>query len=220
MKRFGVFVVAALVFGFAGAARLGATPFNYVQNGTFSSNNLNGGWGLFSNGQVANWTTTDSAGLIELDTAAAIGPGTNPFSTNSLEVNANYPETVQQTLTGLTIGQTYFLSWEYGDRPSSGPQEMQVWLNGVLVTTNIDSGGNSQLVWIGNGFDVTATNSSEVLSFVGVPAGGQPGFGNEITAISLIATPEPSTWILMLTGAGLLGFVMWRKRGLALRSAI
>jgi hypothetical protein len=215
MKRIGILAVAALVFGIVGAVPSHAGPINLITNGTFNTPSpLNGGWSLYSNGQINGWTTTDPSG-IEIDTAGPIGPGTNPFSTNSLEVNANNPETVQQTLTGLTVGQEYTLNYEYGDRPGSGPESMEVAVGGTVLGTDTDLGGNSVLVWTGNSYKFVATSSTENLDFIGLSDTGQPSYGNEVDAVTLYATPEPSTWLLMISGLALLGFAVSRKRSVS-----
>ena len=216
MKRFALPVVAVAVLGLAAAAPSFAGT-NLVINGDFSTPALTpGGWGLFTSAQVTGWSTTDAGGLMEIDTAGPIGPGKDPFATQSLEVNANNPETVEQTITGLTVGQTYWLGWAYGDRPGSGDESMQVLLNGVLITTDSDTANNSSLFWTKNGFEVVATSTSETLSFVGLADSGQPSYGNEVTDVSLIATPEPSTWLLMISGLGFVAFAAWRQRGVAM----
>ncbi|MGA2046059.1 MAG: PEP-CTERM sorting domain-containing protein [Terracidiphilus sp.] len=215
MKRFALLSVAALVFGLVGATPSNANSLivnGYFNSFTGASAPGAGGWGLYSNGQVTGWTTTNSAGLIEIDSAPPIGPGTNPFGTYSLEVNANVPETVSQTISGLTIGQTYLLSWAYGDRPGSGAESMNVLLNGAIVATDTDPGGNSALQWYENYYSFTATGTTETLSFAGLPDTGQPSYGNEIDGVSLVATPEPSTWLLLLSGLGFLGFAVLRQR--------
>jgi hypothetical protein len=212
MKRFGVFAVAALVFGTLGATQANADPINYVTNGNFATSPAlsAGGWGLFSNGSVAGWSGSD--GNIEIDTAGAIGPGTDPFTMDSLEVNADDPETVTQTIGGLTAGQQYTLFWEYGGRPGAGGTEsMNVELNGSTVATD-SSGVVSVLTWTGNSYVFVATGSSVTLDFAGLPESGSPSYGNEVTQVGLFATPEPSTWLLMLSGLGLLGFAVTRKR--------
>ena len=216
MKRFALPVVAVAVFALVGAAPSFAGT-NLVVNGDFGTPALSpGSWGLFTSAQVTGWSTTDPGGVMEIDTPGPIGPGKNPYAAQSLEVNANNPETVQQTITGLTVGQTYWLAWAYGDRPGSGDESMQVWLNGALITTDSDTLSNSSLVWTNNGFEVIATSTSETLSFVGLPDSGSPSYGNEVTNVSLIATPEPSTWLLMISGLGFLGFAAWRQRGVAM----
>ena len=137
-----------------------------------------------------------------------------------------------QTVTGLTVGQAYILSWAYGDRPDSGDEEMLVHFGssvaetspganpgGTPVAVDYDTlnGSNSAVLWTFNSVTVTATSSSEVLSFVGLDYpgytnNGGASYGNEIDDVSLIATPEPSTWLLLLSGRGLLGLVLARRR--------
>jgi PEP-CTERM motif len=217
MKRFALPVVAVAVFGLVGAVPSFAdTKVNQIVNGDFNTTPAlaAGSWGDFANGTVAGWT--GSAGIIEVDTPGPIGPGTNPFSSQSLEVNANGPETVSQTITGLTVGQTYVLSFAYGDRPGSGNESMNVLLDGALITTEADNLNNSSLAWNVDGYAIVATSTSETLSFVGLSDSGQASWGNEVTDVALVATPEPSTWLLMLSGIGLLGFAAWRQRGVAM----
>ena len=58
MKRFALLSVAALAFGLVGATPSVAGPINLVTNGTFNTPSpLNGGWGLYSNGQIDGWST-------------------------------------------------------------------------------------------------------------------------------------------------------------------
>ena len=233
MKRFGLFVVAVLVFGLGGAARSNATDL--IVNGSFALPDVGGNWSMFSNGLVPGWYTTDPASDIEIDNPAVFGGGSSAYEEDkqSLEVNAYNPKDVYQTITGLTAGKTYVLSWAYGDRPGSGSQEMQVYfgpsgtlLPADLVTTDVDTyaGTNSTLVWIPNSFVVTATSTTEVLSFNGVafPGEGSPSYGNEIDAVSLMAAPEPSTLLLLASGLGLLGLgYAWRwQRALPVSSRL
>ena len=218
MKRYALPVVALAVLGMVGAVPSFAdTKINQIVNGDFNTTPaLAGGFNFFANGTVAGWT--GSAGIIEIDTPGPIGPGTNPFSSQSLEVNANGPETVSQTITGLTVGQTYVLKFAYGDRPGSGDESMNVMLNGSLITTEVDNffANTPSLVWHDDGFAIIASSTSETLSFVGLDDSGQPSFGNEVTDVALVASPEPSTWLLMLSGISLLGFAAWRRRGTAM----
>jgi hypothetical protein len=213
MKRSVLAVLAVFVLLGMGAGELKAT--NLIVNGSFETPNVGTGHAFVANGGVPGWDDTCCSGdSIEIDYSPVIG-GPAYDGNQSMEVDANTFDTVSQTVAGLTIGQQYTLFWAYGDRPQSGPQALNVYFGGNLVATDYDlEATNTSLVWFPQSFVVTATNTSEVLSFAAVNVGGLPSYGNEIDGVSLTPVPEPGTLLLLAPCLiGLLGYG-WRKRAL------
>ena len=188
-----------------GAAQAG----NLISDGDFSSPNTGGGWGLFNSPSVGGWMNNNGDAL-EVGASGIYGLGCNSPGCQNLEVNANTFDTDSQTVSGLTIGKAYDLSWDYGGRTSGGPQAMTVSFGGQYLTTDTGSIG----VWTNNLFHVVATSGSETLVFQALDLGGLPSYGNEVTNVSLTGSvPEPASWALMIGGMGLAGAALRRRRG-------
>jgi hypothetical protein len=203
--------VAAAAILAASSAFAGA---NLIEDGDFSSPNMNGSWSDVANG-YDGWSSNDPAGVIEIGASSVYGlPSANPGGQN-LEVNANTFDAVSYTVSGLTPGATYDLSWDYGGRTGGGVQALDVSFGGALLTQDTGSLG----VWTSNAFQVVALSSSETLTFASEVTGGLPSYGNEIANVSLTAAPEASTWAMMGLGFAGLGFAGLRGRRAALSIA-
>ena len=190
----------------AGTAQAGA---NLIVNGDFGSPPVAPGWALFNS--ITGWTNSNTpADTIEVGASPIYGLPciSTGGGCQNLEVNANNFDAVSQTITGLTAGQTYDLSWEYGGRPGGGPQTLDVSFGGSPVTVDTGSLG----AWSLNQFQVTALSSVEVLQFSSEVTSGLPSYGNEVTNVSLLAVPEPATWSVMLLGIFGMGALLRRTR--------
>lgn len=200
--------VAVLAAGAAFMALSPANAANLISDGDFATPSVGSGWGFFSNGSVGQWLNTNGD-VLEVGNSATYGlPCFSAGVCQNLEVNANTFDTVSQTVTGLTVGQSYDLSWAYGGRTGGGPQALNVSFGNTLLTQNSGSIG----VWTLTTFRVLATSSSETLTFAALNLGGLPSYGNEITSVSLSAVPEPMSWAMMLLGFGGLGAVVRNRR--------
>jgi hypothetical protein len=142
---------------------------------------------------------------------------------------ANGP--MEQTITGLTSGVTYKLSFYWAGTELSNRTGFEtIGLTGSFggdpfATTpypNANGAGTpgSFSGWMLENFTFTADSTSEVLSFlaVGTPGGNLPPFAL-LDGVSLTAVPEASTWAMMLMGFGGLGYAAFRRRRTALSLA-
>ena len=194
--------IASLIAAMGVAASAHASPL--ITDGDFSNPNQGGSWSIYSPG-INGWTSTISDG-IEIGSSLIYGLPCANSGCQNLEVNANTFGTDSYTVTGLTVGQTYDLSYLYGGRTSGGPDSLNVSFGGTSLA--LDSG--SVGVWTPNNFMITATAISENLVFQSNNLGGLPSFGNEITNVSLTATPLPATWTMLIAGFAGLGFFAYR----------
>jgi hypothetical protein len=252
-----------------------ANTINLVQNGNFSVNDgayqldyNHGGAGpvesvahwsnpgaqnkgynfLFLAGSqnIASYGTTSTssrgvAGSLSLYTVTG-----SPSGGNFIGLDADY-ETgpVQQTITGLKVGQTYDLTFDWAAAQQTGffapplPQiitEQLIASLGGAYSNGHFTGGQTQSTpvyilpgeikngptiqnfsgWMPDSMVFTATSNSEVLSFLASGSPQVPPF-TLLANVSLTATPEPGTLPLLLTGL-LVGAGLFKYRGSLRRS--
>ncbi|TFW13457.1 PEPxxWA-CTERM sorting domain-containing protein [Duganella callida] len=182
--------------------------------GWTSSNGNDGGYNFVLNSAIAN--TWDSAIWLKGNGNgySASANGGNFFASDS----QYWPGVLSQTVSGLTVGSTYTLTFQYALAQQTGfdgantANFWEVGFGGATKDTtalSIASGGFSG--WQTSSMTFTANSGSEVLSFLAKGSPGAPPFllldGVSLTA----AVPEPATWGMLLGGLGLVGYAARRR---------
>ena len=231
----GSFETLTTTPGGSTAGTAGQLDFNTYATGW--SNTVNGNVGynfVFSPTTLAttSGTIADNGGANGVDGNLQLwGPGNgsangltkSPDGGNFVAADGAYEvEPLTQTITGLTVGQNYAVNfWWAGAQQSgfSGPTTdlWTVGLNPVGQSSDTQSTGTVSLPshgftgWQQQTFNYTATSNTEVLSFLatGTP-NGEPPFAL-LDGVSMIATPEPSSFITMGVGALVLGMFIRRR---------
>jgi hypothetical protein len=187
--------------------------FTAAGTGTGATNYYSSPLELWTNTNGGKATITSSP-----DGGNFVG-GDGAFPTNG-KSNENIAS-LQQTITGLTVGQTYALSFDWAAAQQHGyfgatTEEWSVSLGGQTQDTPVyDLASQSFSGWMGDTMYFTATSSSELLSFLaqGTPSETEPPFVLlDGVALNNI-TPEPGTLTLLLTG-GIAGFGALNRRRL------
>jgi hypothetical protein len=228
MHKLRLFALTAVVL-FALCAVSPAT--NFIVNGSFENSSFNcGGTGYclgLVGSAVPGWFIPSSDGTYPwgLTNTNPFNAGPTPYGNQWFvlgEVASGVDYTIQQTMTGLTPGDTYHLSFaiasESGCCSVADVSFLSGSSTGPMDFTALPSGQWWQTqTWSTQNEDFLATSSSVTIQFKDLaaefPGGIDLGLDNVIVT-SAATTPEPGS--LLLFGSGLLAGlgVLRRKRNL------
>jgi X-X-X-Leu-X-X-Gly heptad repeat protein len=190
-----------------------------------------------ANGQFGNFTLWDNTNYEEGPTGTCGATTCNPVgnSWNGLAPTAgNFAAldgdftvgALSQTITGLTAGHTYTLSFNYAFGQQTGFDGDTVqYLTETLVgqsftSSTFDVPSHGFTGWQSFSTTITATTTSEVLTFLATGNLPVPPFAM-ISNVSLTgdAAPEPASWAMMIVGMGGIGAMARRRRASGAASA-
>jgi hypothetical protein len=241
MNRTIFFALPVALCGLALGAG-GVSAANLVQNGGFESSTYTQSTHLtFLDNNVTDWT---NAGMFSLYCTAAAGTtcdeesilgafalagpanGNDNSLTSSpqggayiaIDSDPSFNGGVYQAIAGLTVGDTYTLSFYMAGSQEvnfSGPTTTSVTVylgNEIFTTPTIDTPSQGFSPWQLYSTTFTYTGGGNFLSFVatGGPSGLPPYA--LLDGVSLTAAPEPSTWLMILAGFAGLGLAARARR--------
>jgi hypothetical protein len=184
--------------------------------------------------QLTGWTYNGSIGcLVVPSTTNSCGPGNNslwtwktpPDGSNFVALDAdgaNIPGSISQTVTGLTPGTTYTLSFIQAAAqfmPLNGPTT-ETWIvtfgGQTQDSTTMTNASEGFTGWFTQSMTFTASSATQVLTFLasGTPNGAPPT--DLLADVALTGgttntpTPEPATYAGVMIG--LAGLLVFRRR--------
>jgi PEP-CTERM motif len=258
VRNIRIALLAALVC----AAAAPAFAAEFVANGGFEDVSGNTSPNFFlsdGEGNLTGWTTSSNADSNNVLFASPTGVATrhdgaqfglwssagvipSPDGGNFVVFDGDPTpgarQTMSQTVSGLTAGETYTLTFDWaatqyqfvngssfgctGCWTGATTNEMEVSLGGVTQDTKtVDVASQGFAGWMAESMSFTATSTSELLVFLskGGPTSLPPVAlldGVSLTGDVPGAVPEPATWAMMGIGFAGLGLVAYRRRPKAL----
>jgi PEP-CTERM motif len=187
-------------------------PWGTVGGNTIGPGTVTWGPGAYgySPTNIDGWTFSSfapgSSGAGIADDGSAFGFTATPSGAGQVAF-LQLTATLSQDVTGLTVGDTYFLLFNLEGRPGSGANDLSVSIGGdTLLGPTVAANGS----WTSYEEAFTATSSSEILLFSTTDATG----ADLTTGIDdvQILTPEPGSLLLMATGILGFGFMILRRK--------
>lgn len=218
MKSFRLATLSVLLLA-AFTARAESLVVNGSLEGSIANMDVPTGWtvlagtpdtvDLTSNVGVSGWLSFGVAPTASPDGGTWVGLG----------IDGSYIESFGQTLSGLSIGQTYTVSWQaanFGINNSAnsylGSNAIGVMLDGASIGQGSSLSLSSS--WSTQSLTFVATSASQLLSFQ-LATSEKAYLGIDGISVSTggiaPAVPEPSTWLMMAMGLAALGAARRRQ---------
>ncbi len=225
-RLFAVLLASAATPAFA-ANLVTNGDFTQLSNGLGQLTDNTNATGWTNNGYNFVFTTADQAVPQDTNTLAlwdAANGGSSTWNGTTLSGVGNFVAMdgdyitgpISQTITGLTTGKTYDLTFNYAFGQQYGfdgatIQSLAAAIGGASWDSgNVDVASHGFSGWQSASVDFTASSSSELLSFLATGNLPVPPFAL-VSDVSLVAVPEPATWAMLLVGFAGLGYAGFRS---------
>jgi hypothetical protein len=171
--------------------------------------------GGFETGDFTGWTTGANS-FPQYIVTSPVHSGTYAAQIAGYQSD---PDTLSQTITDTTLGQTYDLSffrYQYVNADDPYPISLSVSWDGTTIFSETNPASSSWNLYQGFTFQVVGTGL-DTLVFTSV---NDPAY-TYLDDVSLTATPLPSTWTMLIAGFVGVGFIAYRgtKKNTAVLSA-
>jgi hypothetical protein len=179
-----------------------------VSNGGFEGSTPNAPFQTLTGSALPGWTINGSIDLIGSYWKPAEG-------SNSIDLNGNAEGGISQSLSGLSAGTQYIVSFFISGNPDNG-------LDTKTATLTLGTGTNpvsytlsalnskSMMDWKPVSYSFVAdSGGSALFSLQSTTAGA---YGLAVDGFSISAAPEPAAWGMMVLGFGVAGAAMRRRR--------
>jgi choice-of-anchor C domain-containing protein len=186
---------------------------NLVQDGGFELPGISGDFTTYSTGMMGAWdVTSGSVDLIRNYWQPAEG-------SQSLDAAGNINGTIQQTIGGIIIGQTYLLTFDMAGNPDGAPtvKTLQASLGTQSQIFHFDTTGHTKDAMGWTLETATFVADGSILSFQDLSGVPSP-YGSALDNVSLTAVPEASTVFagaMMLLPLGVSAIRIMRKTRMA-----
>ena len=186
-----------------------------------SPTNANGSFNILFDSATATTVDADTrytAGEPQrLSAENYAGPSPDGGNFVALDGDTGFNGYLTQTISGLTVGKAYKLSFywagtQLSNRSGDTTERLEVGFGPDSFTTATIGGPTHYFAgWFGVDHTFVASSTSQVLSFlsIGTPNGLPPVA--LLDGVSLSAVPEASTWAMLIAGFGLVGAAARRR---------
>jgi choice-of-anchor C domain-containing protein len=204
MKILGLVAGAALMLGAQSAYAVTIT------NGSFETPIVGGNYNTLGAGDLS-LTGWDIGG----NSIDHIGSYWNAADgSQSVDLNGSDLGSISQTISGLTNGQQYTVSFNIAATPGYGTQTVDVSFGSTSQSYSLtDTGSLSSMNWaVRTIVFVADATGTALLKFAGTSNGGNNAAGMALDNVTIAATPIPGAILLFGSALGGLGFLGYRRK--------